>query len=76
MRHDAEEEDGDQSMQGLGFRLQDLGLLPGLLGSHGRAVSSGGQAQRWGCAERGLVEKTEKLRGWRGCGDEGPDKER
>lgn len=59
------------------IRLQSLVLLPGLPGSHMRAVSRGGQGQRWGCAERGLVEKKiQKLRGWRGCGDEGPDKGR
>lgn len=58
------------------IRLQSLGLLPGLLGSHMRAVSRGGQGQRWGCAERGLVEKIQKLRGLRGCGDGGPDKGR
>lgn len=54
---------GTRACRALDIRLQDLGLLPGLLGSHGRAVSSGGQAPHWGYAELILMEKTEKLRG-------------
>lgn len=41
---------GTRACRALDIRLQDLGLLPGLLGSQMRAVSKGGQGQRWGCA--------------------------
>lgn len=59
---------GSRERRGLDIRLRSLGLLPGMLGSHGRVVSRGEAGAVLWHVQDGLEEKNQKLRGQRESG--------